>query len=109
MANNGGAINTYNNADVSMSNVNFHDNYANWGGSAIYQGKLILSGNIVLGKDDTGNGVYDANIVIFQPAGGFLRNLHWNTQFKNDHCNGGGRLYHYASGFAKISLEICFA
>ena len=60
----GGAINTYNNADVSMSNVNFHDNYANWGGSAIYQGKLILSGNIVLGKDDTGNGVYDANIVI---------------------------------------------
>ena len=43
-----------------MSNVNFHDNYANWGGSAIYQGKLILSGNIVLGKDDTGNGVYDA-------------------------------------------------
>ena len=31
----GGAINTYNNADVSMSNVNFHDNYANWGGSAI--------------------------------------------------------------------------
>ena len=60
----GGAINTYANADISMFNVNFHNNYANWGGSAIYQGKLILSGNIVLGKDDTGNGVYDANIVI---------------------------------------------
>ena len=60
----GGAINTYNNADVSMSNVNFHDNYANWGGSAIYMGNLVLSGSIVLGKDDVGNGVFEATIVV---------------------------------------------
>ena len=65
----GGAINTYNNADVSMSNVNFHDNYANWGGSAIYMGNLVLSGSIVLGKDDVGNGVFEATIVVSGPLG----------------------------------------
>ena len=65
----GGAINTYGNADVTLNNVNFHDNYAAWSGSAIYQGTLMLSGNIVLGRNDTGNGVYDGNIVITDSLG----------------------------------------
>ena len=50
----GGAINTYGGTQICLHNVDFHDNYANWGGSAIYSGEVTLSGRAKLGVRDKG-------------------------------------------------------
>lgn len=61
----GGAINMYGSGKLTLADVNFHDNAADWGGSSIYSSNIELSGAVIIGKNESGRtGIFSSSIKV---------------------------------------------